>query len=64
VLLAARYELFDIPDVEARCARAARTWATKTEARLSPDNIESLTACLIEATWRMSTRPSQSQGLS
>jgi hypothetical protein len=56
VLLAARYQLHDVDDVEALCVRAARTWATKTEARLSPHDFESLTAFLIEATWRMSTR--------
>jgi hypothetical protein len=54
VLLAARYELFDVPDVEALCTRAARTWATKTEARLSPEDFESLVAFLITAVWRMS----------
>jgi hypothetical protein len=54
VLLAARYELFDIHDVEALCARAARTWALKTEARLSPEDFESLVAFLIAAVWRMS----------
>jgi hypothetical protein len=56
VLLASRYELFDIPDVEALCARAARGWTTKTEARLSPEDMESLTAFLIAAVWRMSER--------
>jgi hypothetical protein len=56
VLLAARYELHDIPDVEALCTRAARTWAMKTEARLSPDDFESLAAFLIAAVWRMSER--------
>lgn len=54
MLLASRYELFDIPDVEALCVRAARTWTTKTEARLSPHDFESLTAFLIAAVWRMS----------
>ena len=54
MLLATRYELFDLPDVEALCARAARTWTTKTEARLSPEDMESLVAYLIAAVWRMS----------
>jgi hypothetical protein len=49
-----RYSLHDIDDVEALCVRAGRGWATKTEARLSPEDFESLTAFLIEATWRMS----------
>ena len=56
MLLSVRYELFDVPDVEALCVRAARTWATRNEARLSPDDFESLVAFLIEATWRMSER--------
>lgn len=54
MLLATRYELFDLDDVEALCARAARTWTTKTEARLSPQDMESLVAFLIAAVWRMS----------
>jgi hypothetical protein len=53
-MLASRYELFDIPDVEALCARAARGWTTKTEAPLSPEDMESLVAFLIAAVWRMS----------
>lgn len=55
-MLAARYQLHDVDDVEALCLRAARTWATRNEARLSPHDFESLTAFLIEATWRMSER--------
>jgi hypothetical protein len=31
-VLAARYELFDIPDVEALCVRSARNWAPNHEA--------------------------------
>ena len=54
MLLATRYQLHDLDDVEALCARAARTWATKTEARLSPEDMESLVAFLIAAVWRMS----------
>ena len=50
------YRLHDIDDVEALCARAARGWVTKTEARLSPEDFESLVAFLVEAVWRMSER--------
>jgi hypothetical protein len=56
VLLTARYSLHDIDDVEALCARSARAWATKTEARLSPEDMESLVAFLIAAVWTMSER--------
>jgi hypothetical protein len=56
VLLASRYELHDIPDVEALCARAAHRWASKNEARLSTDDLESLVSFLIAAVWRMSER--------
>jgi hypothetical protein len=56
VLLSRVYTLHDIPDVEALCSRAARNWATKTEARLSTDDFESLISFLIAAVWRMSER--------
>jgi hypothetical protein len=56
VLLAARFELFDVPDVEALCVRAARGWTTKTKARLSPEDFESLVTFLVEAVWWMSER--------
>jgi hypothetical protein len=56
VLLGSVYPLHDVPDVEALCARAARNWTTKTETRLTPDDLESLVAFLIAATWRMSER--------
>jgi hypothetical protein len=54
VLLNSRYQLHDLGDVEALCARAARGWATKTEARLSPEDFESLVAFLVASVWRMS----------
>jgi hypothetical protein len=56
VLLSRVYTLHDIPDVEALCSKAARTWMAKTECRLSPDEVESLTAFLVVAVWRMSAR--------
>jgi hypothetical protein len=54
VLLNSRYQLHDIGDVEALCARAARGWAAKTEARLSSEDFESLVSFLIVSVWRMS----------
>jgi hypothetical protein len=46
-LLAGKYQLFDIDDVEAMCVKAARRWCEKTQTRLSHHDFQDLVSFLI-----------------
>jgi RNA polymerase sigma factor (sigma-70 family) len=56
LLLASRFELHDLADVEQLCTRAARKWCERSGTRLSHTDFDDLASFLVAAVWRMAER--------